>query len=476
MRARAPAALLVPALAALAACSLKSAPDHGELLRQALPETPIPPAWKADANAGPVAGDWLASLGDPQLEPLVAEALANNPDLRQAMERVTIAEQQLIVVGAQLLPQVGAKLGGRSTKIEDLDTSESTLAFARVAWELDVSGRLRAQRAAAEAQAQATVLDVAQARQSLAGATARAWYLAIETRQLLELAEQAVDIYRELLELVQVRRSAGKDTDLDVFDTRAKLESAQSQVQSAQELYGEARRALEVLLGRYPAAEIAVAADYPLLAAPPWADSPAALLERRPDVQAAEQDVLAAFRMEEAAQLALLPSAALTLEGGRFDDNALAVLDSNPWLASAGLGVSIPIYEGGALSAQVEIATARQAQAAARYGSVVLKAFLEVENALANERLIAARLPLDEDALDDRVASVRVATEQYRAGRQDLLWVSQLQADQLATQAELIKLRSLQRVNRIRLLLALGAGFDAAPADAPVGEPTPTGQ
>ena len=204
---------------------------------------------------------------------------------------MTIAQQGVVVVGARLLPQVGAKLGGRTTRDEDHDTNFNTaLAYAGVAWEIDLWGKLRSQRAAAEAGYEATALDYAFARQSLATTVAKAWFLAIETRQLLALAEQAVDIYRKLADLVTIRRSAGKDSDLDVYDMRAKLASAMSEVESARESYGEARRALEVLLGRYPAAEIEVAATYPLLSAPPPTGVPASLLQRRPDVVAAERE------------------------------------------------------------------------------------------------------------------------------------------------------------------------------------------
>jgi len=335
-----------------------------------------------------------------------------------------------------------------------------------VGWELDVWGRLRAQRAAAEAGAAATALDYVRARQSLAATVAKAWYLAIETRQLLELAEQSVEIYRELLDLVTMRRSAGRDSDLDVFDTRAKMESAQSEVHAAQAQYDEARRALETILGRYPAAEIAVAVDYALLVAPPAAGLPAELLLRRPDVAAAEQDVLAAFRLQESARLSLLPSISLALLGGYLGTLTNAMDGDNPSVMAGSIGASIPIYEGGALQAQVEIATAQQAQAVASYGSIVLAAFREVEDSLASEKLLASRLPLDEKALQDRTDSVRVATQQYQAGRQDLLWVSNLQTSQIGTEASLIKLRSLQRVNRVRLLLALGGSFEAAPAAA----------
>ena len=464
---------MVLAVALLAGCALKVPPTHDEVIVQALPrETRIPPAWKAVAASDAVADNWLQSFNDPVLSALVAEAIANNLDLRIAATKVAIAQQSVIVVGAQLLPHVGSVLGARATKDEDHSgTSDSTVAYAGVAWEIDVWGRLRAQRAAAEAGYEATALDYAYARQSIAATTAKLWYLTIETRRLAALAEQAATIYGQLLTLVQIRRSAGKDSDLDLVDARAKLETARSEVERARERYGEARRALEVLLGRYPAAEIDAAVAYPALPALVGSGVPSALLERRPDLVAAEREVVAAFRGTEAAELALLPDFSFSLVGGRLGDQVLSVLRLNPWLASAGIGVSIPIYEGGALQAKVEIATAQQAQAVARYGAVALTAFREVETSLANERLLALQLPLDRKALDDRTEAVRIATVQYKAGRRDLLWVAQLQSFALATQADLIKLESTQRVNRVRLHQVLGVSFDATPAAALTGTP-----
>jgi len=468
----------VALVAVLAGCALKTPPTHSEVIDQALPATTrIPAAWPAKVRvpADAVTDDWLKSFNDPALDAIVAEALANNLDLRQAVERVRIAQQNVVLAGAQLAPQVVGQLAARSTRDRDQDSSyNSTLATVGVAWELDLWGRLRAQRAAAEAGFEASALDYAYARQSLAALVARTWYLAIEARQLVVLSEQTVQAFSELLDLVRARRSAGKDSDLDLVDVRAKLETAQSELETAREAYGDVRRALEVLLGRFPAAEIAVAPAYPHLPPPVAAGLPAALLERRPDIVAAERAVVAAFRQQEAATLALLPDFSLSLVGGRLGDNLLSVLRLNPWLASAGIGISIPIYEGGALRAQVEIATAQQALAVARYGAVVLTAFREAETALANEQLLAKRIPFTQRALTDRLAAVRIATTQYRAGRRDLLWVVQLQAEQFVAEAALIKARAAQGANRVHLHLVLGGGFDATPAVAVAFPPAST--
>lgn len=450
----------------LAGCALAPPPPHTELVSQALPATTkIPPSWQAAADSGQVANGWLKSLNDPVLEAIVTEALANNLDLRQAVERVQAAQQTAVKVGAQLQPQVGVTLGARALHDESHSgVSDATAAYAGIAWEIDIWGKLRAQRAAAEAAYEATALDYAYARQSLAAMVARNWYLAIETRQLLAVAEQSVTIYSQLLALVTTRRNAGKDSDLDVVDTRAKLASAQSSVEAALASYGEIRRTLEMLLGRYPAAEIEVAANYRPLPAMPEAGIPATLLERRPDIIAAERAVLAAFRNMEAAQLALYPDFSFSLVGGRLNDVLLTLLSLNPWLASAAIGAYVPIYEGGALRAQVAITTAQQAQVVARYGSVVLGAFGEVENGLANEQLLAKRLLFEAQSVHERSEAVRIATAQYLAGRQDLLWVVNLQSGWLSSEADLVKLRGLRQLNRITLLLALGGGFEATPA------------
>ncbi|MGB5211017.1 MAG: TolC family protein [Gammaproteobacteria bacterium] len=320
---------------------------------------------------------------------------------------------------------------------------------------------------------QATALDYAYARQSLAALTAKSWYLTIETRQMVELATQAVQIFEKLLALATLRRDSGKDTDLNVADMKAQLAVARSQLARARQNFGEARRSLEILLGRYPAAEIKVAASYPQLPPPASAGVPASVLERRPDVIAAERIVLAAFRESEAARLELLPEFSATLSIGRLDNNVLSLLRINPWIATADIGTLIPIYEGGALRANVRIANAQQAEAVANYGAVVLTAFAEVENALANDQSLATRLVQDQIALQERTEAVRIATVQYLAGRRDLLWVSVLQTEQLQAQAAVIQLRSLQGANRIRLYLALGGSFDPTPATTTESEEMP---
>jgi outer membrane protein TolC len=129
--------------------------------------------------------------------------------------------------------------------------------------------------------------------------------------------------------------------------------------------------------------------------------------------------------------------------------------------------MSVPIFTGGALTAQIKIATAYQERTIAQYGSVVLRAFGEVEIALTNQALLAERLQFNQQSLNDRNESVRIAKERYAAGSSDLLTVLIIQDAQLASQANLLRLQNAQLANRINLHLVVGGSFDAKPASSP---------
>ena len=452
----------------LCGCALWHAPPREVLVHDALPEgTTIPPTFAGPAAAGEVANDWLASFDDPGMRAVVKEAIAYNLDLRAAAASVEIARETVTVVGAALLPQVGAVVGGTRTRDDEHGHAfNSQVEYVGITWEIDLWGQLRAERAAAQAQYEATALAYAFARQSLAATTAKSWYLAIETRLLLDLAQQDLEVYRRLSDLVGQRYAAGKVGRLDVAEAAASVSQAEASVRAAQAADLEARRSLELLVGRYPDAEIRVAPSFPPVPAPVPPGLPASLLERRPDLVAAEQRVLAAFRTREATELSLFPSFSLSLEGGHFDLGVLSILRLNPWLLHGGLGMNVPIYEGGALVAQVRISTAEQSQAVALYGNAMLEAFREAEAALANEWLLDEQIRFAEDSMTERTEAVRMVTLKYQAGSTDLLSVLQIQTALIATQADVIQLRNAQLANRINLHLAVGGSFDAANAAA----------
>jgi outer membrane protein TolC len=172
--------------------------------------------------------------------------------------------------------------------------------------------------------------------------------------------------------------------------------------------------------------------------------------------------------MREAAKRSLLPAISVGFGGGRLSDVALTLLGLNPYVMRGVVGASVPIYEGGALTTKVRIATAEQQQAVAHYGAVTLNAFREVEAGLTAEQLLAQQTDYTAAALRDRTEAVRVATQQYQAGATDMLTVLQLQTAQLASEAGVIQLRNAQLANRVTLHLALGGNY--ADSDSTIGQ------
>jgi NodT family efflux transporter outer membrane factor (OMF) lipoprotein len=454
----------------LSACSLTTPPDRAGVLQRALPGTTvIPQGWQQpDSRGGDVGDDWLASFNDPQLTAIVVEALANNTDLRQGASNVLVVAQSINLADAQMLPQIGGQLG--ETRTRDFDESDTNSAHqfnTVLSWELDIWGRLRAQKGAAQANYAAAALDYAYARQSLAATTAKSWFAAVQSTRLLTLAQESEAIYAQLLDMSQLRFKAGKVSEFDVVQAQASLDAAEASLQDAYNSQAIAKRNLELLLGRYPAAEITVALQSAVLP-PAVADSaPLSLLGRRPDVLAAEQQVRSAFRSLEADRLSLLPDFAFQLELGRFSNNVVSLLNINPWLGHAAIGMQIPIYEGGALVAQIAIGDAREQGAVAGYGSVVLNAFNEVETGLGNEYYLKQRLVYVERGVVSLVKAVQLANDRYQAGASDMQTVLQLQTRELATRASAIELRYSLLENRVGLYLALGSSFDTEPMVPP---------
>lgn len=456
---------LVAASLWLSACSLDTPPERSALLKDALPaRTTAAQHWQAGGDAMAVGDNWLASFADPQLEKIVAQALANNPDLRQSANLVLAVAQSVDIAGAQLLAQIGGKLGETRTKdFEHNDIHHGSSRTLSLSWELDIWGRLRAQKGAAQASYSAATLDYAYARQSLVATTAKSWFSAIQTSHLLDLAEQSRLIHSQLLRLSQIRQRSGKVSQFDVVQAQAALDEAQAALLAAQNSFATARRNLELLLGRYPAAEIAVASQTTHVPAELTTATPLSLLARRPDLLAAEQQVLSAFRLSEASRLALLPDLSFQFEVGRFSNDVVSLLKLNPWIAHSELGMQIPLYEGGALLAQIRIASAEEQAAIAAYGSQALNAFNQVETALDNEHNLKQRLGYAQLSARSLEQAVQLANDRYLAGASDMQSVLQLQSSALASQGEVINLRQTLLSNRVSLNLALGSSFDNEP-------------
>jgi NodT family efflux transporter outer membrane factor (OMF) lipoprotein len=437
----------------LAGCLWIPTPDP-ELARGAVEARD---SWAEAAPGGVVGDGWLAELGDPALGPLVEEALAHNPDLAVAAARWDEARALLRVAGALLQPRLDGFAGSlRSDAGESPPASRHDLGL-QVGWEPDLWGRLRADRAAAVARAAASRGTWAFARQSLAAAVAEAWFLALAANRQLAIQLDLVQAERFIAEVTRDKIDVGAASRLEADVAEANLALAEDAVAQGEAAVVAARHALEILLGRYPAAEIDVQGELPGVPPVPPAGIPSELLERRPDIVAAEQLVAAAFHDVTAARAARLPRVLLTASLG-------TLLDPRATIWSIGADLLAPLYTGGELEGRVDAALARGRAALARYVATARAAFREVEASLANERLLALRQRQLELASERLRSASGIAEDRYRAGIIGILDLTQVRRQDFDTRAQLVRVRSERLRQRIRLHLALGGSFTAAEA------------
>lgn len=489
MRARFPALpfrsairrLCWPGLAiALAGCA-SAPPRSGPAL---VPEPPA--AWMAPAGAGAVESAWWRALGDSNLVAIIEEALAANHDLRAAAARVEAAHAVARRAGADALPQasfsgdaarrqqvfVGLPIPGAGG--QPLTTRYNSYAATfTVNWELDVWGRLRAGQRAALADAQASEGDFNAARDSLAAQVARAWTAAVEARRQLELAQATATNFAATARQVRARYERGVRSPLDVRLAVANEAAARAGVAARQSQLAAATRQLEILLGRYPAGAVTNLSELPAPAAPVPAGLPGELLERRPDLVAAERRLAASSARAAEARAALLPRLALTGTAGRTSAELEDLLDNSFSLWSIAANLAQSLYQGGRLRANVRLAEARAREATEQYLATVLRAFGEVEAALHDEQHLARREAELAEAVAQSRAAQRLAEDRYASGLEPFLTLLEAQRRAWEAESQWLAVRRARLDNRIQLHLALGGGFGAAEGVAPADHSSP---
>jgi NodT family efflux transporter outer membrane factor (OMF) lipoprotein len=451
--------LTLAAAAALAGCALKPPPVREATVQEALPNFRIPEAWSERASvAGAAADGWLASFRDPQLDALVGEALTFNADLRAAAARVEQAAGLVKLAGATLYPQVNALARGGGKLSGDSSGLQGAGIFAN--WEIDLWGRIRAGRESASLKYGSAALDAEYARQSMAALVAKSWFTATEARLQKAIAEEMVAAASRQVGFAQDRLRVGRGDESDLTLARASLATYRDTVRNLEYSYRQALRALETLAGRYPAAALDVPAELAAMPGPVPAGIPAELLERRPDVVAAERRVAAAFYGVEEAKAARLPRISLTAAFTSVSSELFVLQERDNPLASAGASLMAPLFLGGKLQSQVEINTAEQKQAVAEYGRVGARAFGEVESALSASLALAEREEILGEAVAQNMRALEFANQRYRVGVGDLRAVQQQALALHAARTALLRVQAERRVQRVNLHLALGGSFE----------------
>lgn len=453
--------LLLSGFYYVACSSVETGQGVAQRMTEAMAEADLqaPGQFRAVADPGSIQVNWLDSFRSRQLDSLVDEAQANNRDLQAAAAELERARALAGKAGASLKPSLAAGAsGGGGGLLEGAATEDFGLG-AQVSWELDIWGKLAAGKRKAEASAEAAVAQFKYARHAIAATTAKAYFIALEASLQEELAQENIQTLEDVARIVQVQYDNGMANAQDLALSKSDLAFARSQIEEVRLARRDALRALELLLGRYPGADIELAKTMPRLPAPPPAGVPSELLERRPDIVAAERQVAAAFEETARTRAARLPSLSLTgnLGGSSPDLSSLLNAGNVAWQAAGNL--LAPILDGGARKADLSVATASQKQAVANYAQTALNAFGDVETFLDLGSSLSRRAEQIQLAADEAAGGLKIAKLRHKEGEAPLLDVLAVQQRVAARKSQALNMQRLQLTQRVNLYLALGGNW-----------------
>jgi NodT family efflux transporter outer membrane factor (OMF) lipoprotein len=326
-------------------------------------------------------------------------------------------------------------------------------------WELDVWGRIRAGQAAAKANAESMAADYRYSQYSLAAGVARAYLMAIEARLQIDLKRQARDALAETARIVDVQYENGMVSSLELTVSRSDLATSEAALVAAEGSHRNAVRALELLLGRYPSADLEVTKALPKPPPLPPSGVPSEILERRPDLVAAERRVAAAFNSLDEAKAATLPRISLTGSAGGSSNQLTTLMNPANLGWSLGANLLAPLFDGGARKAQVEAATAEQKQVLAQYGQTALQVFQEVETALDQNVVLRDQGVALTQAANEAHESLRVTRQRHEMGEIELLDVLNIQHRVFRADGDLLSNQRARLEQWVNLNLALGGSW-----------------
>jgi NodT family efflux transporter outer membrane factor (OMF) lipoprotein len=443
-------------------------------------------AWNTASNNSttgvPARGAWWQSFGSPELDQLMRRSLSGNFTLQAAVARIAEAQGTAEVDAAPLFPS--ATLVGTLSQNNGVKNSSTQTLTGLASYEIDFWGRNRAAAASGRMLANASAFDADTVAMTLSASLVDTYFLILSLDERIQLAQQIAGDARRVMALVEVQQADGTATELQVEQQRTAVATFDAAVPVLQQQADQATHLLAVLTGQAPEGFSIAATNLHNLAHPEvLPELPSALLERRPDIQAAEARLISANFDIGVARAAYFPSVSLDAAVGI---GATHLSNFFPPAAVTGLGASLlqPLFQGGQLEGQLRFSRARQAEMVANYRQTVIAAFQDVEDALsmiAHVRNEEAIVSVAETAASK---AADLAQLQYRLGSADYLSVLTTEETLYSTQDALLQLRLLQLQATVSLFRALGGGFDApaGPTLAPVnsGQPmtnpaTPTG-
>jgi NodT family efflux transporter outer membrane factor (OMF) lipoprotein len=407
------------------------------------------------AESGAISANWWTALGSDELNSFIGQSLTNNNDLLAAVARIAEARGSLRQAGASLLPSVSA---GYDSTYSKPDTSRKgggdSAVSGGVSYELDLFGANRSSRSAAKAQLEAAGYDRESLALTTASDVAQGYINLLATRERIALAETNLEVSRRILALLEIRLKVGTVGLLEVTQQRTAVAQSEASLASLRETEATYRTALAILVGVAPQdlriTATSLAGLVPLTVP---VDMPATVLERRPDLKAAEANIKAANGDIGAARAAFFPTT--TLSAGLTQS-------IDPVVTGVNLGAAVlaPIFNGGANIGALQTANARQQEVAATYRQAVLTAFGEVGNALAAQASARTRVASLQVGADSAAKGLELAQLQLKAGTTDLPTLLNTQASDVSAKDALVQARAADLAGGVQLVRVMGGAAE----------------
>jgi multidrug efflux system outer membrane protein len=453
--------LLTPLLAALVLAGCANVPVSAP---HALPATPA--AYKHQALPGAATQaqtDWWKSFADPQLDALTTQALAHNTSLQVAAARLAQARAFLKNADANRLPQLGAQ-GGASRQGGDAARAQGTAGTVynvglAASYELDLVGRVATASRAARLDAQAAQSLLAGARLLVQADVAQTYFALRALDAERALVRETVAAYRDTLKLTERRFAAGDIAELDVARVRTEVASTEAQALALDRRRSELETALAVLVGELPTSLSVAEGQWTETLPVVPAGLPSTMLERRPDIAAAQAGFQAAQQRLGVAQKAWFPTLNLTATAGGASPELSELFKSSAGLWGVNALLNLPLFDGGRREAGVQNAAAQADEAAARYREQVLLAFKDVEDQLSGLTLLAAQSQVQAQAVSSAQRALALSDSRYRNGLVSQLELLDARRSELANRRQALQVRSAQYQSTIALIKALGGGW-----------------
>jgi len=421
----------------------------------------MPEKWTVPAPIDLPTIYWVDSFSDPILKSLVGEAFVSNPSMLAAQYRVEAANARVDISQSDRFPSISASSRvSRNENAGPLPSSTNISAGLSASWEYDLWGRIENGVEASRLDLQAVSADYDSARLSVAGQVSLAWFDLTEARLLSELSNRTVETKKRALRLTQRRFEGGVTGSSDVRLARSSLANAEASQSLQMQRFSSSTRRLEILLRRYPSAELNASSDLPLLPELSGAGTPDYVMKNRPDLLAAEYRLKSQGFQIEIAKKNLLPRFTLDGSGSLASRNISEFFEIDALVASLVGGISAPVFQGGRLKANLEQQKVLMKSQLESYVGLILNAYFEVENAIGNEKRLreqekALRISLNEAQKAESRLELR-----YTEGLATILQLLDAQSRSLTAEGQLISSRKERLSNRVRLHVALGGGVE----------------